>query len=62
VLDVAKVLGQCGGRVRHCISVIAGLDPQVGYTRLAAPYLCADLGQARGPVQSIHLVRMTYHE
>ena len=32
-----------------------GLTPQVGFTRLEASYNCADLGQARGPLQSIDL-------
>jgi hypothetical protein len=36
-------------------AVIAGLDPQVGFIRLAA-LVGADLGLARGPVQSIVLM------
>jgi hypothetical protein len=33
------------------------LTPQVGFTRLEALYYDADLGHARGPVQSIVFAR-----
>jgi hypothetical protein len=41
-----------GARLRPSLP---GLTPQVGFTRLEASYNCADLGQARGPLQSIDL-------
>ena len=34
-------------------SSFPGLNPQVGFTRLEASHNCADLGQARRPLQSI---------
>src|SRR6202035_5356126 len=36
---------------------LPGLTPQVGFTRLEALYYDADLGHARGPVQSILFAR-----
>ena len=38
-------------------SSLPGLTPQVGFTRLEALFVMPDLGQARGPVQSIFFAR-----
>ena len=41
---------------------LPGLTPQVGYTRLEAFYSIADLGQARGPRQSITLTKKAFFD
>jgi hypothetical protein len=49
-------LRRCLARRRGYKPIIAGLEPQVGFTRLAARSN-AELGQARVPVQSIILAK-----
>src|SRR6266852_4943449 len=44
-------------RAEYSPASLPGLTPQVGFIRLAA-LVGADLGQARGPVQSIIFVRI----